>query len=868
MSGAALLDHLVGAGGAVWRASWQASVLAVLVLAVQLVFGRRIAPRWRHAMWMLVFVRLALPVVPSSPVSVFNLAPAHAAANASPADAPPVAGSLSTAQFAAEMRARAAGFTPGANDAPLPIPPAAAARQKPGLWAGWPQALAALWAAGAMLLAARVAWATVRVSRTMRGLQRVDDESTLALLRATAAELRVRRPPVLLTGDELFSPALVGFLRPRLLLPSDLLSRFESAELRLVLLHELAHLKRRDVLANWFATLLTVLHWPNPVAWLAAWRLRLDRELATDELVMSLTTTVADRRAYGHTIVKLLETFSRAARQPVPAGGVGILEGKQQMKRRITMIAQFATRTRAWTVIAASLVLGLGLVALTDAAEQKAPPAQPSPAVSQPSGTTKPSVPGADERNRVEPAGEKVAAAGDAKRLSTLIAPNELVTVSVMGLVGPDVETLKTSRVDADGNIRLPYVGEVKAEGLRPGELEKAILKAYKDQHFVNDALVVVSLPGRGESHQLSGKRERAGEGERPEPVGAAGGGGGGGRGLFGGSGGEQMDPAVAAQLDRKLPEVSFDAVPFSDAVDFLRDVTSGNIFVDWRALEAAGIDRNAPVTVRLRDVAFKDALTIILRGLSHDLYFNAENAVLQIGINAGERQAEMFVRGYEVADLIQMAGDPKSAAAELAKVIATTVQPDFWRLPDGSGGTGTVSAFGNKVVVTATEPVHRDVIALLKVLREPPKDSVKAEDMTLEQIAGADQQMLAHLQAKQEMELKIEQLKASGINADNPTLKAVNDLLKIRGNLIKERADFFRQKYKGYRFTPDGGMIQGAAAQEKAEEVAKAEAEALWAEKYAPRLVKIGADSNLEQLKAEFKAELDKRAAERAAKK
>src|SRR5215204_5553735 len=80
MAGADVLDALVVIGGAVWRASWQASVLAALVLAVQLIFGQRISARWRHAMWMLVLVRLALPVVPSSPLSVFNLAPRPAPA--------------------------------------------------------------------------------------------------------------------------------------------------------------------------------------------------------------------------------------------------------------------------------------------------------------------------------------------------------------------------------------------------------------------------------------------------------------------------------------------------------------------------------------------------------------------------------------------------------------------------------------------------------------------------------------------------------------------------------------------------------------------------------------------------------------------
>src|SRR5207237_10322530 len=73
------------------------------------------------------------------------------------------------------------------------------------------------------------------------------------------------------------------------------------------------------------------------------------------------------------------------------------------------------------------------------------------------------------------------------------------------------------------------------------------------------------------------------------------------------------QDQALATMLDKKLPEVSFDSVPFDDAVGFLSDLPGANIYVNWRALEAAGIARNIPVTARLRDVSFRKTLQIIL---------------------------------------------------------------------------------------------------------------------------------------------------------------------------------------------------------------------------------------------------------------
>ena len=72
-------------------------------------------------------------------------------------------------------------------------------------------------------------------------------------------------------------------------------------------------------------------------------------------------------------------------------------------------------------------------------------------------------------------------------------------------------------------------------------------------------------------------------------------------------------DEAVQAQLDHKLPDINFNAVTFADVVDFLRDVTGANIVVDWTVLEAAGIDKSVPITLRLHDIKFSTVLQKVL---------------------------------------------------------------------------------------------------------------------------------------------------------------------------------------------------------------------------------------------------------------
>jgi hypothetical protein len=72
------------------------------------------------------------------------------------------------------------------------------------------------------------------------------------------------------------------------------------------------------------------------------------------------------------------------------------------------------------------------------------------------------------------------------------------------------------------------------------------------------------------------------------------------------------VDERVAAQLDRTLPEVDFQGVAFADVLDFLRDVSKLNVVTDWRALEAAGVDRNVPIAYRAFNVKFRTAMKAV----------------------------------------------------------------------------------------------------------------------------------------------------------------------------------------------------------------------------------------------------------------
>jgi beta-lactamase regulating signal transducer with metallopeptidase domain len=98
------------------------------------------------------------------------------------------------------------------------------------------------------------------------------DQKILDLLEDCKSQMDIRTMLGVVITNKVTSPALFGFLRPRLLLPAGMIETLSLEELRYVFLHELAHLRRRDIYVGWLMSLLQVLHWFNPLVWREFWK--------------------------------------------------------------------------------------------------------------------------------------------------------------------------------------------------------------------------------------------------------------------------------------------------------------------------------------------------------------------------------------------------------------------------------------------------------------------------------------------------------------------------------------------------------------------------------------------------------------------
>ncbi|HJQ31979.1 MAG TPA: M56 family metallopeptidase, partial [Pyrinomonadaceae bacterium] len=331
---------------------WQATLFAALVFGVTLLL-RRAPARVRFALWLLAAAKFAVPSA--------LLAPA-----------------------ASRLGASLFSSTNGVTDMPLVLKVAepvgadssafvAASSSGPASHTELLCALTLVWLAGCAALA--VVWLRRRREfvRSVRAGEEVWSGREFEALRRARARLGLKEDALLVVSDGATEPGVWRTRRPIVVLPRSVAAELDEEELESVLLHELAHVERRDNLFGNLQTALACALWFNPVVWLVGRRLLAERERACDERVLEAGGGAS---AYAAGILKVVR-FCSGWRV---AGVSGAASGSD-LRRRIEMIMreEKVGGSRLWhravmcglAAAALALTAGAGLLGRAPAAEAR-----------------------------------------------------------------------------------------------------------------------------------------------------------------------------------------------------------------------------------------------------------------------------------------------------------------------------------------------------------------------------------------------------------------------------------------------------------------------------------------------------------------
>ncbi|MAC53091.1 MAG: hypothetical protein CME31_11145, partial [Gimesia sp.] len=238
-------------------------------------------------LWGLVLIRLAMPVGPESSVSLQNLIqaigqriptaespvePWRPVIHESPAAAHLSATDLKTPDFNPISESES-------NSVTTLLPMFTRSLSSILLF------LPLIWLTGALCLLLYTVISHWRFTGKINRITASAEERLLQLWFSCCQSVSFHRKVPVVVFDEISQPAVIGLIRPRLLLPVDV-TELDENQIKLIMLHELAHLKRRDLWVNWCLFGLRLLHWWNPTYWLAASRYYSLREQSRDAMVL------------------------------------------------------------------------------------------------------------------------------------------------------------------------------------------------------------------------------------------------------------------------------------------------------------------------------------------------------------------------------------------------------------------------------------------------------------------------------------------------------------------------------------------------------------------------------------------------------
>lgn len=196
-------------------------------------------------------------------------------------------------------------------EVPLPVKNKAPEGYNWGLW------LTVVWALGAWVVIAQSFIGFIVVALMKSKAQPLQDEAWRVLLREATIALRLRNHVRLYLSEQISVPITTGIYRASVLLPPEAL-RWPESQFKTVLLHELAHIKRRDCLTQMMANLACALYWWNPLVWIAARKMRTLREQACDDEVLSAGTRASD---YASILINVAQATQNAKyTNPVTVG--------------------------------------------------------------------------------------------------------------------------------------------------------------------------------------------------------------------------------------------------------------------------------------------------------------------------------------------------------------------------------------------------------------------------------------------------------------------------------------------------------------------------------------------------------------------
>ncbi|CAH0343928.1 BlaR1 family beta-lactam sensor/signal transducer [Bacillus sp. CECT 9360] len=193
-----------------------------------------------------------------------------------------------------------------------------------------------VWISGMIVMLIATLYSNLKIDKIKKTLQIVENTELSTLFYKSKEEIHLNKKVVLGYSSLIKSPITFGIIKPYIVIPKDI-SMLSNDEMKYVLLHELYHCKRRDMLVNYFMCLSRTVYWFNPLIWYFLREMKTEMEISCDYAVLK-TLDKESHLKYGEVILK----FASLSQRTSPLLAVSEISSSfKQVKRRIVTIGNF-----------------------------------------------------------------------------------------------------------------------------------------------------------------------------------------------------------------------------------------------------------------------------------------------------------------------------------------------------------------------------------------------------------------------------------------------------------------------------------------------------------------------------------------------
>src|SRR5688500_10317581 len=350
----------------------KATIILLAALGLTLMMQQRFSAGARHVVWLVTVAALLLvPVLTvwaPLPVRILPAVSAFDAGTPAPTDFTP-------GIVDADQRATDNSSVVATNEGAQPVGEAASGvtTSEGAVFAGMSPVslLLVIWGAVVLAIASSLGFAALSVRRIVNRSQPLDSRDWLDPLFEVSDRLGLDEPPRVLRSEDAKMPFACGVLNPTIVLPAEC-DNWTLDRRRAVLLHELAHVKRHDLVGHTLGRLACAIYWFHPLVWTAAKNLRSESERACDDLALSCGARATDYAEH------LLDIVTSVRGDATPSVALAMARGKEFEGRMLAILdpeLRHSTPSRRQSM---TLIGSLAMMAVVIGAAAPAPRANPN----------------------------------------------------------------------------------------------------------------------------------------------------------------------------------------------------------------------------------------------------------------------------------------------------------------------------------------------------------------------------------------------------------------------------------------------------------------------------------------------------------